>query len=81
MGHLNAFRNFDGSTLVKTIGVPTVIFCGADDRLIPAQNSRNLANQLPHAKLVQVPNCEHYPHVEAQELLLSEISALCTAAS
>jgi 3-oxoadipate enol-lactonase len=80
MGHLNAFRNFDGSPLVQSIGVPTVVFCGADDRLIPAQNSRNLANQLPHAKLVQVPNCEHYPHVEAQELLLSEICALCTAA-
>lgn len=81
MGHLNAFRNFDGSDLVKNISVPVTIFCGADDRLITAQNSRNLANQLPRAKHVQVENCEHYPHVEAQELLVSEIFALCSAAN
>jgi len=80
MGHLHAFRNFDGSKFLQQIDVPVTVFTGADDRLIPAQNSVNLVQQLPHAKHIQVPKCEHYPHVEAQDLLLAEIFALCDSA-
>ena len=80
-GHVRAIRTFDSSQILNKLSMPVTIFSGQDDRLLPIQNSINLALALPQAKLIKVPRCQHYPHVEAQDLLISEIKALRASVS
>jgi len=78
-GHLHAFKSFDSTAFLRDIKFPTTILAGKTDRLIPFQNSINMAEHLPQAKFVGVDHCEHYPQIEEPELMLTEIFNLCGA--
>ena len=73
MGHSNAFRYFDGTSYLPTLHMPTTVLAGANDRLMPIQNSKNLAGAIPGAKLVVLPDCEHGAHVQAEATVIAEI--------
>ncbi len=75
-GHSRAFRCFDASRWVDQLRMPTTILSGANDRIMPVQNSRSLALALPHAKLVIVPDCEHGVHIEQEDLVIRELESL-----
>lgn len=66
-GHSNAFKGFDGSNYLEELRVPTTILSGKNDRLMPLQNSQNLADKLPNAKLVLLDDCEHGPHIQNED--------------
>jgi len=72
-GHEHAFKNFDGTSYLAGLSVPTTVLAGADDRLIPAQNSENLAKAIPHARLVLLDGCEHGAHVQEEAKVIHEI--------
>lgn len=72
-GHSYAFRNFDGTKLLSALKMPVTIIAGEDDRLMPVQNSKNIANGIPQARLVLVPGCEHGAHIQEQDLVVAEI--------
>lgn len=72
-GHSFAFKNFDGTKLLPELRMPVTIIAGSDDRLMPVQNSTNIANAIPQARLVLIPGCEHGAHVQEQERVVSEI--------
>jgi 3-oxoadipate enol-lactonase len=57
--------------------MPITILAGTDDRLMPVENSKNLANAIPDARLVLVPGCEHGVQVQCQDLLIEEIEDSC----
>ncbi|HZY19920.1 MAG TPA: alpha/beta hydrolase [Ramlibacter sp.] len=38
---------------------PTLVVCGEDDQLTPAERSREIASLVPHARLVLLPRCGH----------------------
>lgn len=76
-GHLHALDRFDGSRYLQDLKMPTTILVGLDDRVLPAENSLKIAEAMPQAKLVQLPDCEHYAHLECQEAVLNEIFSLC----
>ncbi|MEP6872661.1 MAG: alpha/beta fold hydrolase, partial [Anaerolineaceae bacterium] len=50
-----------------SITVPTLVLCGADDGMVPPENSRNLASRIPGARLVLIPQCGHLPMLEKPE--------------
>jgi 3-oxoadipate enol-lactonase len=75
-GHSRAFRYFDSSQWVDQLRMPTTIVSGANDRIMPVQNSRSLALALPHAKLIIVPDCEHGVHIEQEALVIEELESL-----
>jgi pimeloyl-ACP methyl ester carboxylesterase len=66
-GHSNAFKGFDGSSYLEKLKVPTTILSGKNDRLMPLQNSQNLADKLPNAKLILLDDCEHGPHIQNED--------------
>jgi pimeloyl-ACP methyl ester carboxylesterase len=57
--------------------MPTTILAGQDDRLMPVQNSENLAKAIPGARLVLVPKCQHGPQVQCEDLVIKEIETAC----
>ncbi len=61
----NTVRQFMGTAkldtydLLPTITRPTLVMCGAEDVLIPPENSRTIAGRIPGAKLVEFPGAGH----------------------
>lgn len=76
-GHSNAFKTFDLSEAVYGLKIPTVVMTGTEDRLMPPENSDNLAKAIPNSKLVRVENCEHAVHVQEEARVIREIEAHC----
>ena len=73
-GHMAAIDAFDGCGDLGRIAAPTLVITGAEDRLIPAENSRRIAAALPHATLNLLPEAAHFfwiekPHETAQALV------------
>jgi pimeloyl-ACP methyl ester carboxylesterase len=44
--------------------LPILVITGDDDRIVPTEQSVQLAGELPNAQLVVVPQCGHLPHEE-----------------
>jgi pimeloyl-ACP methyl ester carboxylesterase len=49
------------------IRIPALILSGADDRVIPIEESYSLKRDLPHAELKTIPMCGHSPQEECPE--------------
>ncbi len=54
-----AFAEFDGSQALATITCPTLVMTGNLDELIPPQNSTVMADLVPDARLVVIPDGGH----------------------
>ncbi len=55
------------STLVDQLNeldLPTLVITGDDDRIVPTEQSIQLADELPNAILQVIPQCGHVPHEE-----------------
>lgn len=73
-GHLAAIESFDGCGDLPSIGAPTLVITGAEDRLIPAENSRLIAERIHGAELKLLPEAAHFfwiekPHETARALI------------
>ncbi|RRR76833.1 MAG: alpha/beta fold hydrolase [Candidatus Viridilinea halotolerans] len=53
-------------TQLSSIQQPTLIVWGAEDRMFPPKYARAAQAALPHAQLVVIPNCGHFPMIEAE---------------
>jgi 3-oxoadipate enol-lactonase len=58
------FRGAAGFVELKSINVPTLVICGADDSVTPPEMSRSMAQQIPHAKLHIVAGAGHLTNIE-----------------
>lgn len=67
-----ANRAFDGRSL-STIAAPTLVLGGTDDALVPAADIRELAESIPGARLVMLPDAGHLINVEARDAFVHEI--------
>ncbi len=56
---MHAIMAFDAWERLPTLNVPTLVITGDDDRLIPPDNSRRLAERIPGARLTIIPNAGH----------------------
>jgi 3-oxoadipate enol-lactonase len=48
--------------------VPTLVIHGEDDRLVPAENGRPIAANVPGAELVMIPDANHLFFTDQPEL-------------
>jgi len=55
------------------ITVPTLVISGDDDQIVPVENSRQLAEDIPGAKLVILENCGHLPQEECPKAFLQAV--------
>jgi proline iminopeptidase len=70
---LFAERIYDVRDRLKDIDVPTLVICGAKDWICPPNHSRYIAEHVPKAELLEVPNANHAVHVEANETVVAAI--------
>jgi pimeloyl-ACP methyl ester carboxylesterase len=56
------------------IQMPCLVITGDDDRIVPTDQSIRLADELPDAELVIIPDCGHIPHEECPELFLQAVT-------
>lgn len=69
-------KDFDFTALkdhFSRITQPTLIIWGSLDPLIPVALGRQIAEQIPNARLVEFANSWHRPHVEQPERVAQEI--------
>jgi pimeloyl-ACP methyl ester carboxylesterase len=57
------------SAHLDAITQPVLVITGAEDRVVPVQDSRATAEELPNASFVVVPDCGHLPQEECPELV------------
>ena len=70
LGQLSAHTTHSTGFRLSRIGCPTVVIAGQDDRILPADNSRILAERIPGAELVMLPQAGHaFPLERPGELL------------
>jgi pimeloyl-ACP methyl ester carboxylesterase len=62
-----AMQGFDSYERVPGIGIPTLVIHGTEDRVIPAENGRRLAERIPGAELVLLEGAGHLYHSEQAE--------------
>lgn len=62
-----AFTNFDLRPFMHEVEHPTLVICSEDDKQIPPEDSRMLAQGLPNARLECLPAAGHNPFVEYPE--------------
>ena len=64
LGDLQACNEFDVIDKVSRIHRPTLVICGGYDQMTPLRYSQYLANAIPLAQLVVVPNAGHMVMLE-----------------
>lgn len=66
---------------LKKMQIPTLVFHGASDVLVPPKNGEHLAKLIPNAKLVLVPRMSHYIGPIQRPLLVDEVAQLAARAA
>jgi pimeloyl-ACP methyl ester carboxylesterase len=64
---LQAAATFDAEARVAQIQAPTLVLTGDQDTIVPPANSRNLADQIPGAKLQMIAGGSHMFFIEQPE--------------
>lgn len=59
--------NWTSDGRLREITCPALVICGEDDGMVPAENSRQIAAQIPGARLELIPQCGHLPMLEKGE--------------
>lgn len=57
----------DSTPMLSQISVPTLVITGAEDEMIPVEDSRRIASGIPGAQLVIVPGAGHLANLEQPE--------------
>jgi pimeloyl-ACP methyl ester carboxylesterase len=70
-----AFAGWSSLDRLGRIACPTLVLCGADDGMVPPENSRQLAARIPEARLRLIPQCGHLPMLEQPELVRDAVLA------
>jgi pimeloyl-ACP methyl ester carboxylesterase len=64
----------DSRPRLAEISVPTLVATGAEDRICPPQMSRAIADAIPGAELLIVPEAGHYAPLERPEILAEAVA-------
>jgi pimeloyl-ACP methyl ester carboxylesterase len=65
----------DSTGVLRDADIPALIVHGEEDPLIPVDAARTMAELLPRAELVVLPECGHLPPLEAPAELTEIVSA------
>ena len=63
----------DVRSILPTISVPTLILHRSDDIVVDVRASRYMAEQIPGARLVELPGGDHWPWIGDSDTALGEI--------
>lgn len=63
----------DARTHLPLVRCPTLVLCGADDQLTPPDRAREIAQLVPGAELVLLPECGHMLTMEQPEAVNQQL--------
>jgi pimeloyl-ACP methyl ester carboxylesterase len=69
----------DSTLLLAQVSVPTLVITGAEDEMIPVEESRKMAAAIPGAKLVIIPGAGHLANLEQPEAFNAALNEFLTA--
>src|SRR5688572_13611152 len=69
----------DSTPVLAQVSVPTLVITGAEDEMIPVEESRRIASGIRGAKLVIVPGAGHLANLEQPEAFNAALSGFLTA--
>jgi pimeloyl-ACP methyl ester carboxylesterase len=72
-GDYRACNEFDVIDRLGDITAPTLIISGTADQLTPPKYAAFMAEKIPHAKLVSVPDAGHMTMLEAESIVAREV--------
>lgn len=75
---LRMAASIDVTHVLPTIYVPTLILHRTGDQMVPVDQSRYLAENIPEAKYVELPGNDHMPFVGDADAILDEIQEFLT---
>ncbi len=78
-GDFEACDHFDRMNDIHRIALPTLIICGADDKLTPVKYSQYMKEKIPNARLEVIPDAGHSVMLEKPEELNSAIRSFINA--
>jgi 3-oxoadipate enol-lactonase len=64
LGCAEALQDFDFSSELPGLTIPTLVVCGADDQGTPASENRRIASLVPGASYKEIPDARHLPNIE-----------------
>ncbi|MDT7778343.1 MAG: hypothetical protein QOC99_855 [Acidobacteriota bacterium] len=67
LGQVQAAAAFDAGARVSRIEAPTLVVTGDEDAIVPPENSRNLAADIPGARLSIIEDAGHMVFIERSE--------------
>lgn len=73
-----ASRDLNLDTRLGEIRVPTLVISGDDDRIVPTQESVNLASEIANADLIVLPACGHLPQEECPAGVMEAVNLFIT---
>lgn len=65
----------DMAPLVPQVMQPTLVVAGEEDAVVPVDDSRRLATELPSSELILLPSCGHLPQEECPQAFTSAVEA------
>jgi pimeloyl-ACP methyl ester carboxylesterase len=68
-----ASQESDLASRLSEIDVPVLVVTGDDDRIVPTEQSVQLAGELPNATLEVIPACGHVAQEECEEVFLAAV--------
>jgi len=77
---LEMVRDTDVRRTLPAIGVPTLVLHRVDDRIVPVQHARYLAEHIPGARYVELPGCDHLWWVDGDDML-DEVESFLTGST
>jgi pimeloyl-ACP methyl ester carboxylesterase len=73
-------REIDLSGILHSIKVPTLVIHRTDDTLVSIEGGRELAADIPGARLVEIPGTDHLLFLDAGDRILAEMEEFLTGA-
>jgi pimeloyl-ACP methyl ester carboxylesterase len=58
---------------LRFIQMPSLVISGQEDKIVPLQNSMQLAKELVNSQLISIPDCGHLPQEEQPQIFLETI--------
>ncbi|MFN8485893.1 MAG: alpha/beta hydrolase [Anaerolineae bacterium] len=64
-----------GKLRLSQVTTPTLVITGDDDRIVRPEQSVRVANEMPNARLVMLPDCGHLPQEECPAEFMRAVGA------
>jgi class 3 adenylate cyclase len=75
---MELYKELDVRHVLPVISAPTLILHRADDEVVPIALGRYLAEQIPGARFVEIPGCDHLLYTQGGDDVMGEIEEFIT---